>query len=699
MLGVTFGSKHSYNDWGIWLEDTHINPPLPKRYIVDVPARNGLLDLTPELTPTIRFENRTLTFNFRVKAGDWSTLVSQIYGDIHGRTLDVVSDLDPNWHWHGCVTVDDFSSDERTGVLVITVDAYPFKLSNTENSYTVNGDGTITCVVDRMEISPAFELTAPTTVIYGDSSYVLESTATTEKTLSGDIVSFTDGTANPAVDLTAGIEAVQDLHGYDHPWVGGAGKNKLPCRKTGTQTIQGLTVTFGSDGTITVNGTAEATTLITIASDYDSSNKVYLPTGTYTINGGQGTGYWVGAFLNKTSGAWDYLSGGNDTFTITEGDYIYPAVRIGANVTLSNLKLYPMIRLSTESATYEPYSNICPISGWDEVNVTRTGKNLIDSDFLLQASGWTKDSNGVYSGNSKKLYDIFRTGVPSYTLKGKQSITISFYAWNDSAIRSIYVYLIYTDGTRETVQVETTIRTLFQIHSNPTKDISHLSFSYSNQVTTHIDSFQIEQGQVVTDYVPYNGQTYTIDLDGTRYGGTLDVTTGVLTLTHGIVDLGTLNWGYITSASVFRVDIPTMLRRTILMCSQYTQDFSAQVENIADKTVWNYSYAYTPNNLVIKDSDYTDDASFKAMLTANNAQLVYELATPQVVQLTAEQVMILKNQNNIWADSGEVEVTYLSQDVAGKTFYIPDLELTEGSHELTIQGTGTTTVTYTNGRL
>ena len=174
MLGVTFGNIHSYDDWGIWLEDTHINPPLPKRYIVDVPARNGLLDLTPELTPTIRFENRTLTFNFRVKAGDWSTLVSQIYGNIHGRTLDVVSDLDPNWNWHGCVTVDDFSSDERTGLLVITVDADPFKLSNTENSYTVNGNGTISAVCDRMEVTPTITNTAEATITFGDISVTLD---------------------------------------------------------------------------------------------------------------------------------------------------------------------------------------------------------------------------------------------------------------------------------------------------------------------------------------------------------------------------------------------------------------------------------------------------------------------------------------------------------------------------------------------
>lgn len=168
MLGITFGTKHSFNDWGVILENTEVTPPVPKRYTVSVAGRNGLLDLTPELTPVVRFESRQLTFSFRVKAGDWSTLVSRIYGDVHGRTMDVISDLDPSWHWHGCVTVDSFASEERTGALVITVEADPFKLSNTSTTYTQSGSGTVTAVVDRMEVCPTFTVTAETTIVFGD---------------------------------------------------------------------------------------------------------------------------------------------------------------------------------------------------------------------------------------------------------------------------------------------------------------------------------------------------------------------------------------------------------------------------------------------------------------------------------------------------------------------------------------------------
>lgn len=202
MLGISFGSKHSYNDWGVILEDTQIAPPQPKRYTVSVAGRNGLLDLTPELTPIIRFESRTLTFNFRVKAGDWSTLMSKILGDIHGRTLNVVSDLDPSWYWHGFCQVDSFSSDERTGALVITVEADPFKLSNTVTTYTQSGNGTITAVVDRMEVIPTITVTAETTIVYGDIS----------------------------VTLSAGTHKVENLQLVE-------GSNALVITSTGTTTI------------------------------------------------------------------------------------------------------------------------------------------------------------------------------------------------------------------------------------------------------------------------------------------------------------------------------------------------------------------------------------------------------------------------------------------------------------------------------
>jgi hypothetical protein len=53
---------------------------------------------------------------------------------------------------------------------------------------------------------------------------------------------------------------------------------------------------------------------------------------------------------------------------------------------------------------------------------------------------------------------------------------------------------------------------------------------------------------------------------------------------------------------------------------------------------------------------YTDAASFTAAM--NGQTLVYKLATPQTYQLTGQQLMTLLGSNNVWADTGDVTVTY-----------------------------------------
>ena len=51
-------------------------------------------------------------------------------------------------------------------------------------------------------------------------------------------------------------------------------------------------------------------------------------------------------------------------------------------------------------------------------------------------------------------------------------------------------------------------------------------------------------------------------------------------------------------------------------------------------------------------------AEMKAWLANNPLQVVYPLATPFTVQLTAEEVTTLKGTNNIWNDCGDTEVEY-----------------------------------------
>ena len=156
-----------------------------------------------------------------------------------------------------------------------------------------------------------------------------------------------------------------------------------------------------------------------------------------------------------------------------------------------------------------------------------------------------------------------------------------------------------------------------------------------------------------------DGTSYTIDLDGTRYGGTLDVGTGVLTVDMALkVFDGSENWTKSSSASngyYLYVNNPSKKNGCVLVSDKfkYTNDFNTY------KTQYGYCYSDGAINLsvdpVIAGNTVT---SFKEWLANNHTQIVYEMAEPITVQLTAEEVTTLKGQNNIWSDAGDVEVEY-----------------------------------------
>lgn len=147
---------------------------------------------------------------------------------------------------------------------------------------------------------------------------------------------------------------------------------------------------------------------------------------------------------------------------------------------------------------------------------------------------------------------------------------------------------------------------------------------------------------------------------GTVYGGSLDVTTGVLTVDRAMVDLGTLNWGanytavYSTTINDIlpAVEPPYANRQSGAICSAYAPDSQYSV----DTTMTDKRWLRTAKKFFVKDTSYADAASFKTAM--NGVQLVYELATPQTYQLTPTEVSTLLGANNVWADTGDTTLTY-----------------------------------------
>ena len=74
------------------------------------------------------------------------------------------------------------------------------------------------------------------------------------KRVTGNPVEFSDGADAPLLKCVTEIQGSQNLHGYDKPWVGGAGKNKLKINDGTYSYGNGVTVII-SDGACMISGT------------------------------------------------------------------------------------------------------------------------------------------------------------------------------------------------------------------------------------------------------------------------------------------------------------------------------------------------------------------------------------------------------------------------------------------------------------
>ena len=166
---------------------------------------------------------------------------------------------------------------------------------------------------------------------------------------------------------------------------------------------------------------------------------------------------------------------------------------------------------------------------------------------------------------------------------------------------------------------------------------------------------------------PTTSHEYTIDLDGTRYGGTLDVVSGELVVKKAYVDLGTLNWSRTTSYSVpifYSTIAGKLISNISMLCSAYkfSGNFSSAAYFAQSSENGSIGNCYNNEQIFVRDDSYTDATTFKTAM--NGVQLVYELATPITVQLTPTPVKSLVGTNNIFADCGDIiELEYFSKEV------------------------------------
>ena len=375
----------------------------------------------------------------------------------------------------------------------------------------------------------------------------------TSQTATGNPLTIESSESN-LVECVAEVEAVQDLHGYDHPWVGGAGKNKLPMTVAGIKaandygtwsgnvyTINNVTLTILTDsaGNVTgikANGTASDNTVF-----YIKINEPF--NGNYKLNGcsgGSSTTYRLYVYIANYST--EYSCYDDDVSMALPSDNYRVTILIRSGATVNNVVFHPMIRLSTENdPTFAPYSNISPITGQTEVVITQ-----------------------------------------------KDNLT------------------------------------------NPT----------------------------VT-------KTYTIQLGDTIYGGELDVLTGELTVTHGEVDLGDLDWAYANTGNKYFYSVIDNMKYGSPngVCSCYNRN-TTRGEASTILSNGDFNTVIYRNYLYVRDDRYSDASTFKTAVTGQ--KLVYELAEPYTIQLTPQQIRLLKGTNHLSCNTGDLTIKYYPDNVLGQ---------------------------------
>lgn len=286
------------------------------------------------------------------------------------------------------------------------------------------------------------------------------------------------------------------------------------------------------------------------------------------------------------------------TFTGDLVSFTTEAEEIATQLTI------PLAPIQDTSGGDPSPTNICPISGWDEVEATRAGKNLLkwyaEDTTATQAgvTGTVQADGGVeLTGTTSSSWWWGFGDSPVFTLKAG-TYTLSQVGTDEGNINSFLVN--HTINTAITSVNGSSKHATFTISSDTV--VHAYNVVRSNTTTNCTIYVWLEKGSTATTYEPYQGTIYPVNLSdtaGTVYGGTLDVVSGELTVTDANI------------ASYNGETLPSTW--------------------ISDRDV--YASGTTPTI---------------------GAQVVYKLATPQTYQLTPTQIMTLIGDNNVWSDAGNL---------------------------------------------
>lgn len=479
---------------------------------------------------------------------------------------------------------------------------------------------------------------------------------TEEVTVEGNPVTFDSPFEQDAKNVVVSVKPIQDLHGYDHPWEGGTNVNLYDCTIS-ESTIFDVTFSNVSDA----DGNKLGVKAKGLASNYAMYNvNCPLKAGMYkTFESKTSNNFSFN--VRDANGSW--LADPGNEFTLAEDTTIKIRYYVNSGVNADDIIYCMVYKYSgTDATAFSPYSNICPISGIDEVEIGVSGKNLFNiADGSLESGKVTISNglikiNGTFNNRTVVLTDLVdiaqlnkfvgehlffsKTNVKGNFDKNQVFFSGGAGAWNfwrsNSEIildRELTNFVIYIEGT---VDVE------FYL--------------------------QVELGSTPTAFEPYNSNSHTttIPLPSTLYGGDVDVTEGIDTPTYKRVNLSDLDWVYLNPGAFYTtlsdIEMPTSDSEAFDGKSSIAKVVAA---NLRGTETSNILFVFgNDNKLYTRNFTSENVTDFRTEVAGQT--LVYKLSTPTTLSLTPTDVELLEGTNVVTTNGERVAVTYgrsLWQDI------------------------------------
>lgn len=377
------------------------------------------------------------------------------------------------------------------------------------------------------------------------------------------------------------------------------------------------------------------------------------------------------------------------------------AVTIGGSVTNTQTKSGAVVALESDGgdavtslvAQIDPVqagsgdpspTNVRPITGWTGCNVNVNGRNFLEcnvTEAYTAYSGITVTQrgdgsivlNGTTSSESIPIANFAiapKGGFIETANDRKRHLPPGTYKWNtgDSRVRIQIVGVNESGGQAVVVDAASGTKVVPDNFKYNWVRLLVTAGTYDNVVLRPFISLASDTD---TSYEQYDAKKTDVSFGsvGTIYGGSINPVTGELKSTHAIATYGVGTWSP-TPSSIATVG--NLTRFWLYVGSgKAWGDASVICDRLQSISNNNYSDSTTQGigsgaaasatsiwvKLPTADVGTTAD-SIKAWLLDNPITIVYPLTTPKTYNLTAQQVELLTGDNNVWADTGDITITW-----------------------------------------